>query len=129
MSMAHGLEVRLPLLDHRLVEFVLSLPSGWLVGPLPTEGKRILRRLVGPMLPEGILNRPKHGFVIPLNDWIRRFWGRMLFERIESGSSRISKYLDQQAMVALLNRPVGIQSREDLYALLILELWLERFVL
>jgi len=127
MSMAHGLEVRLPLLDHRLVEFVLSLPPGWLVGPLPTEGKRILRELVRPMLPEGILNRPKHGFVIPLNDWIRRFLGRMLTERIESGSSRISRYLDQQAIAELLNRPVGIQSREDLYALLILELWLERF--
>jgi len=50
MSMAHGLEIRVPLLDHRLVEFALSLPPAWLVSPLPVEGKRLLRDVAGPLL-------------------------------------------------------------------------------
>src|SRR5438128_10160450 len=71
MSMAHGLEVRVPFLDHQLVEMALSLPPAWLVSPWPVEGKRLLRDVAGPLLPPRILNRPKHGFCVPLNDWLQ----------------------------------------------------------
>jgi asparagine synthase (glutamine-hydrolysing) len=127
MSMAHGLEVRVPLLDHRLVEYILSLPPSWLVSPLPIEGKIILRKFAGSMLPKKIFNRPKHGFVIPLNDWIRSTFKSMLKRRVESGKAKIYGYLESSAVEELLNKPLNFRSREDLYALLILELWLDRF--
>ena len=126
MSMAHGLEVRVPLLDHRIVEFALSMPAKWLVSPLPVEGKRLLRRVVTPLLPEGILNRSKQGFVVPLNEWLKNHF-LSIFDSLCLGSnSSLTKYLDQNSILKIRNRTIGTIPREDLYALLILELWLRR---
>jgi asparagine synthase (glutamine-hydrolysing) len=126
MSMAHGLEVRVPLLDHRLVEFALSLPAKWLVSPFPVEGKRLLRRVVTPLLPEGILNRSKQGFVVPLNEWLKNHYLSMFDTMCLGSSSSLAKYLDQNSIIKIRNRAIGTIPREDLYSLLILELWLQR---
>jgi len=69
MSMAHGLEVRVPLLGRQMVEFCLNLDdrakrSLW-------KGKRILRRAVAGSIPESALQRPKAGFLPPLDSWFR----------------------------------------------------------
>lgn len=69
MSMQHALEVRVPFLDHELVAFANSLPESF-----KTNGKRkkmILQDTFRNMLPEKIYNRPKHGFEVPLLDWLR----------------------------------------------------------
>ena len=68
LSMAHSVEVRPPFLDHRLMEFVATLP-----GSLKIKNgrvKHILKEAVGGLLPEGIVDRPKEGFLMPINDWI-----------------------------------------------------------
>jgi asparagine synthase (glutamine-hydrolysing) len=127
MSMAHGLEVRVPFLDHRLVEFALSMPPAWLVSPLPMEGKRLLRKVVAPYLPDNILNRPKQGFVVPLNDWLKNFFISMFDSFCLGQSSCLAGLLDQRAILKLRNRSLGNVPRQDLYALVILELWLRRF--
>jgi asparagine synthase (glutamine-hydrolysing) len=67
-SMAHGLEVRVPLLDHRLVEYVATLPGRLKTGGAP---KRLLVRALGDALPPEISRRRKQGFVIPYEVWIR----------------------------------------------------------
>jgi len=124
MSMAHGLEVRVPLLDHHLVEFALSLPAKWLVSPLPLEGKRLVRQVVAPRLPDGVLNRPKRGFVIPLNAWLRDYF-LSLFDTLCLGSdSHLAGLFDLQTVRNIRQQPLGKSPRQDLYALLILELWL-----
>jgi asparagine synthetase B (glutamine-hydrolysing) len=69
-SMAHSLEVRPPLLDHRLVEFALKLHPDLLVDKKARQGKGLLRRLMGPRLPDGHLHRPKSGFGLPVRRWI-----------------------------------------------------------
>jgi asparagine synthase (glutamine-hydrolysing) len=69
MSMAHGLELRVPLLDHRLVEYVLGLPAT-VKAPGETP-KRLLVESLGHDLPEGCVDRPKQGFVLPFADWMR----------------------------------------------------------
>jgi asparagine synthase (glutamine-hydrolysing) len=69
MSMARGLEARSPFLDHRLAEFVASLPAS-----LKMRGstlKYLLRRVAAPYLPESILRRPKQGFMFPLGYWMK----------------------------------------------------------
>lgn len=69
MSMAHSLEVRAPLLDYRVVEFAASLPSS-----LKIQGnnkKRLLKNAFEPYLPARIINRRKHGFTVPLDNWFR----------------------------------------------------------
>jgi asparagine synthase (glutamine-hydrolysing) len=68
MSMAHALEVRVPFLDHQLVEYVLGIPD-----PLkyPATPKQLLVESLGDLLPPEIVNRPKMGFVLPWENWLR----------------------------------------------------------
>ena len=68
-SMAHSLEVRVPLLDHELVEWMSGLKPEWkLAGG---DGKHLFKRSLKPYLPEEIMYRPKQGFSIPLAEWFR----------------------------------------------------------
>jgi asparagine synthase (glutamine-hydrolysing) len=68
-SMAHALEVRVPLLDHEFVEWVSGLPSS--VKLRGQEGKYILKKSLEPLLSDDILYRDKMGFSIPLASWLR----------------------------------------------------------
>jgi asparagine synthase (glutamine-hydrolysing) len=69
MSMAHSLELRVPLLDHAIVELVAGLPGAW-----KTDGgfpKPLLVEAVGDLLPRGVHARKKMGFVLPFQEWMR----------------------------------------------------------
>jgi len=68
-SMAHSLEVREPLMDHPLVEWLATLPSSFKVRG--QEGKWLLKKALEPRLPAEILYRPKMGFAVPLARWFR----------------------------------------------------------
>ncbi len=68
-SMAHALEVRVPILDHRLVEWVATLPPQLKLKG--REGKYLLKKAMEPYLPEDVLYRPKMGFAVPLATWFR----------------------------------------------------------
>lgn len=72
-SMAHSLEVRPPLLDHRLIEFALSIHPDLLIDQENGLGKVLLRQLMEPRLPRGHMNHPKHGFGLPVRNWIKQF--------------------------------------------------------
>ena len=68
-SMAHSLEVREPLMDHQLVEWVATLPSDLKIRS--QEGKFLLKKAMEPLLPNDVLYRPKMGFSVPLARWFR----------------------------------------------------------
>ena len=68
-SMAHSLEVREPLMDHKLVEWLATLPSSMKVRG--QEGKFLLKKALEPHLPTDVLYRPKMGFSVPLARWFR----------------------------------------------------------
>jgi len=68
-SMAHSLEVREPLMDHKLVEWLATLPSNLKVRG--REGKFLLKKAMEPHLPQDVLYRPKMGFAVPLERWFR----------------------------------------------------------
>ena len=69
MSMACGLEVRVPLLDHELIQYVMGLPDALkLQGSTP---KALLTRSLGLPLPDTVVDRPKRGFVLPFDPWMR----------------------------------------------------------
>jgi asparagine synthase (glutamine-hydrolysing) len=68
-SMAHSLEVREPLMDHELVEWLATLPSSLKVRG--NEGKHLLKQAMGPYLPADLMYRPKQGFAVPLARWFR----------------------------------------------------------
>ncbi len=69
LSMWHSLEVRVPFLDHKLVEFVATIPAGYKLKVW--QKKHILIRALEGILPQAILRRRKQGFSIPLNQWLR----------------------------------------------------------
>jgi asparagine synthase (glutamine-hydrolysing) len=69
MSMAHSIESRVPLLDHRIVELAASLPAHF---HLRDGGrKHLFRQVAAEILPPEILRRPKRGFAVPLSRWLR----------------------------------------------------------
>src|SRR5205823_1193698 len=68
-SMANSLEVRCPLLDHKLVEFAATAPTEYKISG--SIGKIILRRIAQKLLPDEILKRKKTGFAVPLAQWLR----------------------------------------------------------
>ena len=68
-SMAHSLEVRVPLLDHELVEWISGLPADFKYKD--GQGKYIFKKSLQPYLSDDILYRPKMGFSIPLSSWFR----------------------------------------------------------
>ena len=69
MSMAHGLEVRVPLIDHRMAKAVLELPGKVKLNGIP---KKMLVGLLDGSLPESIVNRKKRGFTLPFEHWMRQ---------------------------------------------------------
>ena len=83
-SMSCSLEGREPLLDHRLVEFVASLPSEYKLSN--GVGKKILKDIVHDFVPEEIMNRPKMGFGVPIDNWLRNEL-RELFDEVMNADS------------------------------------------
>ena len=67
MSMSQGLEVRVPLIDHRLAKAVLSLPGSWKLNSTP---KKLLVEALGGSLPDEVVHRPKRGFTLPFEHWM-----------------------------------------------------------
>ncbi len=80
-SMAVGLEVRVPLLDHRVVEFAWRLPKWMKLQRMTT--KRLLRQILYRHVPKELIERPKSGFAVPLDHWLRgplREWAESLID-------------------------------------------------
>jgi asparagine synthase (glutamine-hydrolysing) len=69
MSMAHSLEVRVPLIDHRLLEYVFRLPRAFRTGPVP---KQLLVKALHGMLPHQVVHKPKQTFTFPWEIWFRQ---------------------------------------------------------
>lgn len=125
MSMAHGLEVRSPFLDTRLVEFAMTLPPQLKVRGLSL--KRVLKHALRDLLPEEILNRPKRGFGVPLDRWFRE--DLAIYTRSMLGpGARVRKHLDADALDRLTTEHAHGASSQGhaLWTLLTLELFLRR---
>jgi asparagine synthase (glutamine-hydrolysing) len=118
-GMAHGLEVRVPLLGNAVADFALAQPAA---SHLEPEPKALLRRLARDKLPEEVWNRPKHGFSVPLRESFAGAWHE-LCEDTFARTREIAPFLRDDAVRSLW-RTQG--SRRLAYAFLVLLLWLER---
>lgn len=121
-SMAHSLEVRCPLIDQELMQFAASLPGSMKIRGLTT--KWILRRVAKSLLPKEILSRPKQGFGLPIDRWMREDLAALSRDVLLDRSARERGILDPTAVEEILARhqrgePRGFQ----IWSLMILELW------
>jgi asparagine synthase (glutamine-hydrolysing) len=91
-SMAHGLEVRSPLLDHRVIEFAFRLPADRKVRG--ARSKHFLRALASKRLPAGLATLPKRGFTAPIGEWIRGPYRRWFQEDVLATTSACSTLTD-----------------------------------
>ncbi|GIW56730.1 MAG: asparagine synthetase B [Nitrospiraceae bacterium] len=125
MSMAHGLEVRVPLLDHLLAEYVVALPDA---AKRPRDGvaKALLVESLDGLLPKDVVRRPKRGFTLPFDPWIRGalrgFCERRLERLAERGVLRPEGLRDLWSRF-LARDPAVSWSR--VWILVSLEEWLE----
>jgi asparagine synthase (glutamine-hydrolysing) len=106
--------VRPPLLDHRLVEFMLSVDPKLLVDESARRGKLLVRDLMEPRLPPNHLNRPKSGFGLPVHRW--------LTQHPQLLKDAVRRLMDR----GVLQRAVGSEFRRAWY-LLVLDRWFTAF--
>jgi len=127
MSMAHGLEVRVPFLDYRFVEFCATIPSEYKLKGFTT--KAILRSAMSEILPREILNRGKQGYGLPIKSWLRQ---RLRDYMIESVNA--SRVIKEQFNLNYVNQLIQehVEYRADhshvLWSLINLAVWYRLFV-
>src|SRR5215831_2732725 len=128
MSMAASIESRVPFLDHKLVEFAVSLPDSWKLSGLTT--KRVLREAMKTVLPASILNRPKMGFPVPLGSWLRDGWHATASAVLLDSRSRQRGIVDANNVEALLRDHASgrVNATDRIWSLLNLELWFRTFI-
>jgi asparagine synthase (glutamine-hydrolysing) len=125
MTMAHSIEARPPLLDHRLVEFAATVPSRFRMRDGTT--KYLLKQAMRGILPDEIIDRPKHGFAVPLARWFRGELAGFARDLLCSPSCRQrglfnSDYVDRLVRLHESGRDNDLQ----LWTLMSLELWCQR---
>jgi asparagine synthase (glutamine-hydrolysing) len=123
MTMAASIESRVPFLDHELAGYVSSLPDSYRVKGMKT--KWILREAGKSLIPDAILERPKVGFRVPVNEWFQGALKPYLNDHLRSSDSKTRAYYDNQVLDRMLDDHMdGRQNHEKLlWALLNLEIW------
>ncbi|MFM1874773.1 MAG: hypothetical protein RL266_510 [Bacteroidota bacterium] len=130
MSMANSLEVRVPFLDHEVVEFACSLPEEYKI--TATIRKRILQETFRADLPEMLFKRPKHGFEVPLLNWFKGELDSLIREDLLS-----RKLIEEQgifhwnAVQSLINRLHSNDpgdSATHIWNLIVFQTWWKKYI-
>jgi len=125
-SMSHGLEVRSPFLDHRLVEFCMSVPAEMKLRR--GKGKQILRQVARNLVPACAIRRRKAGFNAPVSDWLCGSWRELVEDHFSAPALASTGIVSPQVVRGMLGD--HLSGRRDhgyfLFTLLMLGLWLRR---
>jgi asparagine synthase (glutamine-hydrolysing) len=127
MTMASSVELRVPLLDHHVLEFAASLPTrhkahGWSM-------KRVLKKALGDAVPPEILNRKKAGFPVPYDRWMRHELRDFIHDTVLAKNSFSREYFNIDTVRQVLDsQSQGQGHSKEVFSLLVLELWHRQFV-
>lgn len=130
MSMANSLEVRSPFLDKRVVDFAFGLPSNYKIDG--TMKKKIVQDAFRDLLPAELYNRPKHGFEIPMLDWLRKeLWGLInddLLEKtfVEKQGIFNVETIENLKLKLKSNNPED--SHATIWALIVFQYWWKKYI-
>lgn len=130
MSMAHGLEVRVPFLDYRLVNFIFSLPDEYKI--THSMRKRILQDAFRDVLPAELYNRPKQGFEVPLLKWFRKELKSLIMDDLlaekyirEQGIFEYSE-IEKLKLQLVSSNPQDVHAR--IWALIVFQWWWKKYM-
>lgn len=131
-SMAHSLEVRVPLLDHKVVELAARVPANLKLFQ-QTKGelqqKYLLKKYVSTLYPSGFFDRPKRGFGVPIDHW---FGGGLYQEvqyRLTEPKGILAELFARETMAALVATPEAARTHSaQIWALIMLEAWDQAFL-
>ena len=128
MSMAASVEARIPLLDHKLIEYSATIPSSCKIKPF--QAKYLLKRAYKDFLPEPILKRRKVGFRVPTGVWFRQGQRRLMAQLLLSERARSRGYLNNACVARLLHDHLEGKTNYELqlFILASLELWFRIFI-
>lgn len=128
MSMAHSLEVRVPLIDHKVVEFVRTVPTRYKLRNGQT--KILLTDALRDLLPDEVITRPKRGFEMPIAAWLRGPLRPIIEDALSDESIRAAGLFNPAAVAPL--RDAFLHGRDPVYlrvwSLTVLELYRRRFL-
>lgn len=134
MTMANSLELRVPFLDYRMVEWAAQAPPWVKVGHNGRgryETKRVLRNFARSRLPAEIISRSKQGFPVPLYDWLSTHLKDLATELLSSPDTKLNHWLRPSEVLKQLQLGTSpnssISDKHCLWNLLILELWLREW--
>jgi len=127
MSMAHSLEARVPLLDHRLVEFMFQIP-----GPMKMPGlklKHLLKETMRGILPKEILQKPKGGFNVPMSLWLKTSLRALVEEYLSPNMIKRQGCFDAEVVGRMVadHRAGRADFSRNLWALLNFTMWCQKF--
>jgi len=128
MTMATAVKLRVPFLDHKLVEYAATLPDDMkLIG---SQGKRILRQVMRTELPPSILHRAKKGFPMPAETWFRFELRDFVRDTLLARNSACRRFFEPQAVGQLVSlQEQGKFSRpQEVWSLLVFEFWHRQFI-
>ncbi len=127
MTMANSVELRVPLLDHRVLEFAASLPPRLKVKGHNT--KYILKKALSKQIPREIRNRKKAGFPVPYGSWLRKDLKDAVWDVLMDGRTISRGYFRKAAIENLLKaNSNGTDYSKEIFSLLTLELWQRTFL-
>jgi asparagine synthase (glutamine-hydrolysing) len=123
MSMLHGLEVRCPLLDRRLVELAFAIPPRTKMPRL--RAKHLLRTIARRRLPPDLLRLPKHGFSAPMGDWIAGPYAGRFADDVFGPASTVSSLIDRSVVRGWFeeHRAGAVDRSQALWSVWMLERW------
>lgn len=128
MSMANSLEVRAPILDHRVVEYAASIPASLKLHH--KEKKYILKKAFTPLLPDDILYRKKMGFSVPLAQWLRNEIKSTAEDKLLKQANGLSNYFNPSEIKNVwLEHQQGVRDHSStLWSLLMFEFWWQKYI-
>jgi asparagine synthase (glutamine-hydrolysing) len=128
MTMAHGLEARVPFLDHELVEFLATVPPRFKLRRM-VQKKYLLKRTLRGRLPDQVLSRPKQGFNVPKGIWIKNELKVFVADTLSLGNISAMGLFEPNAVADLLTEHWQGQkdNSHQIWGLLVLTLWWQKF--
>jgi asparagine synthase (glutamine-hydrolysing) len=127
-TMANSLEARVPFLDHEFMQFAAALPSRLKLRG--TESKFLLKRAFADLLPEGVMNRKKMGFGVPVSRWFRHELKGYMYDVLLDKRTLGRGYFEKTGIERLLDEHVSLRNDHSskIWALLFLETWFRVFI-